>query len=68
MMIVFKENLNRGFPGGPVVKTSPPNLRGVVRYLVRVLRSHMPHSQKTKRENGLNTVINSIKTLKSKIS
>ena len=29
MMIVFKENLNRGFPGGPVVKTSPPNLRGV---------------------------------------
>ena len=29
MTIVFKENLKRGFPAGPVVKTSPPNLRGV---------------------------------------
>ena len=47
----------RDFPGGPVVKTSPPVLgRGCgdgrggvwVRALVRELGSHMPWGQKTK--------------------
>ena len=36
------------FPGGLVVKTSPFNAGVWVHYLIGVLRSHMPHSQKTK--------------------
>ena len=51
MMIVFKENLNRGFPGGPVVKTSPPNLRGVGSISgqsVKIPHASQPKNQKRK--------------------
>ena len=36
------------FPGGPVVKTLPPNAGAQVPSLVRELRSHTPRGQKTK--------------------
>ena len=40
----------RTFPGGPVVKTPPSNAEQHVQVqpLVREIRSHMPHSQKTR--------------------
>ena len=68
MMIVFKENLNRGFPGGPEVKTSPSNLRGVGSkpgHSVKIPHASQPKNQKRKWIQYGN---NSIKTLKSKIS
>ena len=37
-----------GFPGGPVVKTSPSKTGVWVRSLAGELRSHMPAGQKTK--------------------
>ena len=39
--------MNRVVPGAPVVKTLPPSVEGPVQSLIRELRSHMPHSQKT---------------------
>ena len=36
------------FPGGPVVKTLPPNAGGEVPSLFGELRAHMPSGQKTK--------------------
>lgn len=37
--------LLRGFAGGPVVKTLPPNAGGGVQSLVGELRSHMTHGK-----------------------
>ena len=36
------------FPDGPMVKTSPSNVRGMGSILGRGLRSHIPWGQKTK--------------------
>ena len=52
----------RDFPGGPVVKTLPSSVGGVVWSLVGELRSHMPCSQKTKTWNRSNIITNSKKT------
>ena len=38
----------RDFPGGPVVETLPSNAGGTGSIPVGVLRSHMPHGQKTR--------------------
>lgn len=52
-----------GLLGGPVAKISLP-MQGVrVPSLVRELRTHKPHSQKTKTQNRSKIVTNSIKTL-----
>ena len=51
------------FPGGPVVKASPPSAGHVVQSLVRQLRSHMPPGQKPKQKTN-DIVTNSMKTLK----
>ena len=52
------------FSGDPVVKTLPSNKGGTGSISSGGLRSHMPHSQKTKTQNRSNIVTNSIKTLK----
>jgi len=50
----FNERSSLGdFPGGPVVKTSSSNAGGVVRPLIRELRSYMPHGQKAKQTKQL---------------
>ena len=46
--IIFKNGKGGGFPGGPVVKTSPSNTEDSVRSLVTELRFHMPQGQKAK--------------------
>ena len=46
---VSSELIIRDFPGGPGVKTLPTKARGVrVQSLVRDLRSHLTHGQKSK--------------------
>ena len=39
------------FPGGPVVKTSPCNARGVGSITGRELRPHMPQGQANEQKN-----------------
>ena len=47
-MAVFKENLNRGFPDGPGVKTSPPKLKGVG--LIPGQSAKIPHASQPKNQ------------------
>ena len=44
--VKFKKGAPGDFPGGPVIKTSPSNAGGAVRFLAGELRSHMPPGQK----------------------
>ena len=58
----FRASLNldtRGYPGNPVVKTSPSSAGGAFLILIRVLRSHMVMAKKTKSLNRSNIVTNS---------
>ena len=60
----FRKYRLRDFPGYPGGETSPSNAEVRFRSLVKELRSHMPHGQKTEHKNRSNIVTNSIKTLK----
>ena len=55
----------RDFPGGPVVKTSPPSEAGVG--LISSQEAKIPPAMKPKnqnRKNGIDTVTNSTETFK----
>lgn len=58
--------MSLGLPCSPWLRGLLPMQRVQVSSLVRELRSHMPHGQNSRAENnGSNTVMNSIKTLKT---
>ena len=52
--VKFKKGAPGDFPGGPVIKTSPSNAGGAVRFLAGELRSHMPPGQKKDQNIKLN--------------
>ena len=62
LIFLFPSHLGRDFPGSPVVKISLSNAAGVgrVQFQVGELRSYMPCSRKTKTQNRINIVTNSI--------
>ena len=56
------------FPGGPVVKTSPSNARGVGMIPGWGAKIRAKNAKMLKQTNRSNTVMNSIKTLKGSTS